>query len=91
MTAYQLEIWDTESGELITHADVDALVGEIEAVRSEDALGIIVRNETVAVGYLTVEQALHSNFELRRWAAGSGAAPISVTRIDGEGQKKANQ
>lgn len=91
MTAYHLEIRDVTDGTTVTHADVDALVSEIEAVRSEDALGIIVRHETVAVGYLTVEQALHSNFELHRWPAADVTGDGQVTKIDGPGQKKANQ
>lgn len=57
MAAHHVEIHDAE-GRVVCMADLEAnKVGDIEAVRSEDTVGILLLGQTVAVGYMTIAQA----------------------------------
>lgn len=80
MAAWHLEIRASRDGRTICSADVEArTVGEIEAVRSGDTAGILLKGETVAVGYPTVAEA-KGDYELYRWPIGEEKDPI-ITKI----------
>jgi hypothetical protein len=80
MTAYHLEIRASD-GRTICAADVEARkVGDVEAVKSADSLGILLLGETVAVGFPTVDQAKEGGFELYRWPLGETKNPV-VSKI----------
>lgn len=80
MAAYHLEIRSKADGRTLTQVDVEARrLDEIEAVRSEDSVGILLKGETLVVGYMTQEQA-KSDVELYRWPLGEEAEP-KVTPI----------
>jgi hypothetical protein len=76
---YHVEILD-DNDEPLTQADVAVeKVGDIQCVRSEDFVGILVKGETVATGYLTIEQASRAAlFTALRWLNGEGD-PVEVT------------
>ena len=80
MSAWHLEIRSDADGRTLTQVDVEARkLDEIEAVRSEDSVGILLKGETLVVGYMTTEQA-KSDVSLHRWPIDKSAEP-QVTPI----------
>ena len=80
MAAWHLEI-HAKDGRTVCQWDVEARrVSEIEAVRSNDTVGILLNGETGAVGYPTVAQAKEGGFTLHRWPLGESKDPV-VTEI----------
>ena len=77
MSAYHVEIRD-ESDRVITQVDCEVRrVSEIECVRSEDFVGIVVNGNTTATGYLTTEQAKQKKFVAKRWPL-DGGDPVEI-------------
>lgn len=78
MKTYHVEIRDADDA-VLTQADVVVdKVGDIQCVRSEDFVGILVKGETVATGYLTLEQASQAgDFTALRWLDGEGD-PVEI-------------
>lgn len=82
MAAWHLEI-RAGDGRMICAGDVEArTVGEIEAVRSADHLGILLNGATVATGYPTVDEVKEGDFSLYRWPLDRSGDPV-VTKIKG--------
>lgn len=81
MAAYHVEIRD-EDDKVITQVDCEVRrVGDIECVRSEDFVGILVNGESTATGYLTQSQAKQENFRALRWPLeGGDPVEVKVTR-----------
>ena len=80
MAAWHLEIRDPD-GRTLCWADVEARrVGDIEGVRSGDAVAILLGGETVANGFPSIEQAKRKCFELHRWPIGVEGEP-KVTKL----------
>ena len=80
MSAWHLEIRSDVDDRTLTQVDVEARrLDEIEAVRSEDSVGILLKGETLVVGYMTVEQA-KGDVSLHRWPLGEPGDP-KVTPI----------
>lgn len=76
MAAWHLEIRSSDD-RVVCQADVEArVVGEIEAVRSGDTVGILLKGETVAVGYPTIAEAQDGGYSLFRWPLGESKDPI---------------
>lgn len=77
MKSWHVEILDADEN-VLTQADVEASsVRQIECVRSADFVGILVDGQTVATGYLTIEQVLQGGFIGRRTPS-SGRKPDDV-------------
>lgn len=76
--SWHVEIHDADD-RTVCQADVSAeRVGDIEAVRSEDTVGITLKGETVAVGYMTVAQAQQDRdaWTSKRWPLDKSGDPV---------------
>jgi len=81
VSAWHLEIRSAGDGRTLCSADVEARkVSEIEAVKSADTVGILLKGETVAVGYPSIAQAKDGRYELYRWPIGEEKDAI-VTKV----------
>lgn len=75
MAAWHLEI-RSEDGRTLCSANVEARrLDEIEAVRSGDIAGILLRGERITVGYPTVSEA-KGEYLLYRWPIGESKDPV---------------
>ena len=80
MSAWHLEIRGVD-GRVVCQADVEARkISDIDAVKSGDTLGLLLKGDTVAVGYPTIEEAQDGTFELYRWPLNEKGEP-KVSKI----------